>query len=278
MSNETVTHSILKAKGPLLEWAEDTVVREVPLTIHYNGEEIVTLLCSPSQIEELVLGFLLNEGFIRFPEDVYDIRYDPTDHFVWVEGQTCPLQKELMTKRFVSACCGKSRTSFYFANDALMVKPVHSTTRLPLREAYHYAQFLQSHLPLFQATGGIHSGGIAFQDEILLTSYDIGRHNVFDKLQGSAFRSGLNLENHVIFFSGRVASEILLKVAKMNVPILIARSAPTDLALAQAVALNITVVGFARDQRLNIYTVPERILTDEEFMAVQEASSTLQEY
>lgn len=262
MPNETVTHTILKANGALLEWVEDTVVQEVPLTIHYNREEIATLLCSPSQIEELTLGFLFNEGFIRVPEDVYEIRQDPTDHMVWVEGKPCVLQKELMSKRFVSACCGKSRASFCFANDALMVKPLTSTYSILLQEAFDYAKFLQSYLPLFQETGGVHSGGVGNEGNVILTSYDIGRHNVFDKLSGEAFRTNLNLENHVIFFSGRVSSEILLKVAKMKVPILIARGAPTDMALSQASALNITVIGFAREQRLNIYTCPERIICE----------------
>lgn len=260
MPNETVTHSILKANGLLLEWMEDKVVREVPLTIHYNGEEIATLLCSPSQTEDLVYGFLLNEGFIRVLKDVYTIRHDPVDHLVWVEGEPCILQKELMSKRFVSACCGKSRASFCFANDVLMVKPLISDHKISLQEAYGYVKFLQSNSALFDSTGGVHSGGVGHQGNILLTSYDIGRHNVFDKLSGSAFHTGLNLENHVIFFSGRVSSEILLKVAKMKVPILIARGAPTDMALSQAIALNITVIGFAREQRLNIYTCPNRII------------------
>ncbi|AET66357.1 formate dehydrogenase family accessory protein FdhD [Desulfosporosinus orientis DSM 765] len=260
MQNETISHTILKANGESLEWMEDTVVREVPLTIHFNSEEIATLLCSPSQTKELALGFLFNEGFIRVPEDVYDYRHDPVDHMVWVEGKPCVLQKELMSKRFVSACCGKSRASFCFANDAMMVKPLTSTSTISLQEAYYYAKYLQSHLPLFKATGGIHSGGVGWKGQVLMTSFDIGRHNVFDKLSGEAFERTLNLENHVIFFSGRVSSEILLKVAKMNVTILIARGAPTDMALSQAAALNITVIGFAREQRLNIYTCPERVI------------------
>lgn len=260
MTNETVTHTILKANGESLEWLDDTVVREIPLTVHYNREEIATLLCSPSQIEELTLGFLFNEGFIRVPEDVYEIRQDPANFMIWVEGRPCVLQKELMSKRYVSACCGKSRASFCFANDALMVKPITSNYHISLQEAYSYAKFLQSYLPLFAKTGGVHSGGIGCQGKVLMTSYDIGRHNVFDKLSGEAFRKALNLENHVVFFSGRVASEILLKVAKMKAPILIARGAPTDMALSQAAALNITVLGFARDQRVNIYTCPERIM------------------
>lgn len=259
MPKETVTRSILKAKGLVLERVEDEVVREVPLTIHYNGEEIATLLCSPYQTEALVYGFLLNEGFIRVPTDVHQIRHDPNDHLVWVEGTPCVLQKELMSKRFVSACCGKSRASFCFANDVLMVTPLTSTYSIPLSEAYTYIKFLQSNSTLFDSTGGVHSGGIGSQGEIVLTSYDIGRHNVFDKLSGSAFHTGLYLDNHVAFFSGRVSSEILLKVAKMRLPILIARGAPTDMALSQATALNITVIGFAREQRLNIYTCHDRI-------------------
>ncbi|MGI6119452.1 MAG: formate dehydrogenase accessory sulfurtransferase FdhD [Desulfosporosinus sp.] len=260
MSNETVTHSVLKAKGPLLERVKDTVVREVPLTIHYNSEEIATLLCSPSQTEELVYGFLYNEGFIRVPTDVSVIRHDPSDNLVWVEGKPCVLQKELMSKRFVSACCGKSRASFCFANDVLMVKKLTSTYSISLQEAYNYVKYLEANSALFDLTGGVHSGGVGHQGKILMISYDIGRHNVFDKLCGSAFRAGLSLENSVIFFSGRVSSEILLKVAKMKVPILIARGAPTDMALSQAATLNITVIGFAREQRLNIYTCPNRII------------------
>ncbi len=92
-------------------------------------------------------------------------------------------------------------------------------------------------------------------------SRDIGRHNVFDKLSGSAFRAGLNLDNHVVFFSGRVYSEFLLKIARMKTPILIARGAPTDMALSQAVALNITVIGLSTEQSLNIYTCPDRIVS-----------------
>lgn len=260
MPNETIKHRILKANGSEAQLTEDIIVRETPLTVYFNEEEIATLLCSPSQIEELALGFLLAEGFIRQPADLHGLRYDEEENLVWVTGKQRPLQSQLMSKRYLSACCGKSRPSFYFANDARLAKPQTSTLRLTLEQVYKYAHHLQTHLPLFQATGGIHSGGIASEGEILFTSYDIGRHNVFDKLYGSAFQAGVDLTDHVIFFSGRISSEILLKVAKMNVPILIARSAPTDLTLDLAEQLNITVGGFARENRVNIYTCPERII------------------
>ncbi len=260
MSNETITYTILKAQGLVVQSTEDTIVREIPLTIYYNKEEIVTVLCSPSQVEELSLGFLLTEGFIRQQKELFSLQYEPEKNLIWIEGQSRSVQKQLMSKRFLSACCGKSRSSFYFANDASLAKPQTSTIRISLEEAYSYIDYLSTHLPIFQTTGGVHSGGIARNGEVLMSSYDIGRHNVFDKLFGQAFRSGIDLSDHVIFFSGRISSEILLKVAKMNIPIVIARSAPTDLALNLASDLQITVVGFARQNRLNIYTHPERII------------------
>lgn len=257
MTNKTTTCSIIKTTGFQAETTEDVVVRETSITLYYNQVEIATLLCSPSDIEELALGFFLTEGFIESRDDLYTLRYVQDSNIIWAEGRTL---SDPTGHRFLSACCGKSRASFAFANDARLAKPQASQARLSLEEAYTYADYLQTHLPLFQATGGIHSGGIAYQGEILFTSYDIGRHNVFDKLFGKAFRAGIDLSDHIIFFSGRVSSEILLKVAKMNIPVLIARSAPTDLALTLARNLNITVAGFARNNRLNIYTCPERLL------------------
>ncbi|MDI6878969.1 MAG: formate dehydrogenase accessory sulfurtransferase FdhD [Desulfitobacteriaceae bacterium] len=257
MSNETTTCSIIKITGLQAENTEDIVVLETSITLYYNQVEIATLLCSPSDIEELALGFFFSEGFIESRDDLYTLRYVQDSNIIWAEGRTLP---DPTGHRFLSACCGKSRASFAFANDARLAKPQASQVRLSLEEAYTYADYLQTHLPLFQATGGIHSGGIAYQGEILFTSYDIGRHNVFDKLFGKAFQAGIDLSDHIIFFSGRVSSEILLKVAKMNIPVLIARSAPTDLALTLARDLNITVAGFARNNRLNIYTCPGRLL------------------
>lgn len=233
MLKDTITYPIFKARGSVVQATEDIIVREIPLTIFFNNEEIATVLCSPSQIEELSIGFLLTKGFIRNQEDLFSLKYEPENNLIWIEGQT---------------------------NEAFLLKPQNSPLKIPLEEAYKYAEYLSTHSALFQATGGVHSGGIARGGDVLLSSYDIGRHNVFDKLFGQAFKTGLDLTDHVIFFSGRISSEILLKVAKMNMPVVIARSAPTDLALKLADELGITVLGFARQDRVNIYTHPHRII------------------
>jgi FdhD protein len=238
---------------------DDTIVREVPITIYFNKEEIATILCSPSQVKELTVGFLVSEGFIRDMGDLFTLGHHCEENSVRVEGRPQPGQAGRMSRRAMSSCCGKSRISFNFENDRSLVRVQGSTTRIPLEEAIFYANYLENNSPLFKETGGIHNGGIGFGGDVRFTCYDIGRHNVLDKILGRAQMQGLDLSDHVLFFSGRVSSEILLKVAKMNIPILVSRSAPTDMALALAEDLNITVAGFARGDRMNIYTCPERI-------------------
>ncbi len=231
----------------------------VPITIFFNKEEIVTILCSPDQIRELTIGFLVSEGFIRARDDLYTIGHHCEENIIRVEGKPRPAQKTAMNRRVMSACCGKSRASFNFENDASLVSAQRSEVRVPLDEATFYANFLDQNSSLFRETGGIHNGGVGFSGEVRYICHDIGRHNVLDKILGRAYLLNLDLADHVLFFSGRVSSEILLKVAKMNIPILVARSAPTDLAVALAEDLNITLIGFARGDRLNIYSSPERI-------------------
>lgn len=259
MIEETIRLPVIKVRGRKKWQMRDTVVREVPLTIYFNKEEIVTVLCSPSQMRELTIGFLISEGFIRQRSDLYTIGHHCEENVIRVEGRARPAQKSAMNRRVMSACCGKSRASFNFENDAELVRVQDATSRIPLQEAVYYANYLEENSELFKETGGLHNGGIGLGGEVRYVCHDIGRHNVLDKLLGRSYLLDLDLSGHVLFFSGRVSSEILLKVAKMNIPILVARSAPTDLALALAEDLNITVVGFARGDKLNIYTCPERI-------------------
>jgi len=110
----------------------------------------------------------------------------------------------------------------------------------------------------------VHSAALADDERVLIFQQDIGRHNTLDKIMGQCFLKEIQLDDKVIVFSGRVSSEILLKAAKMGVPILISRSAPTDLALELADDLGITVIGFARGDKFNIYTHYHRVLVEDD--------------
>ena len=259
MIAETVSLPVIKIIGTEKQLAEDVIVREVPITIYFNKEEIVTILCSPNQIRELAVGFLVSEGFIKNLEDLYTIGHHCEENIIRVEGRPRPGQQEILQRRIMSSCCGKSRVSFNFENDGSLVKVQDSKVQITLDEALYFANYLDQNSAIFKETGGTHNGGVGCSKKVRYACYDIGRHNVLDKIMGQAILQGLDLADQVLFFSGRVSSEILIKVAKMNISVLIARSAPTDMTIALAEDLNITLIGFARGNRMNIYTCPERI-------------------
>jgi FdhD protein len=115
---------------------------------------------------------------------------------------------------------------------------------------------------VFRTTGGAHSAALCREGEIVVFAEDIGRHNAVDKIFGRCLLDSIGTDGGVIVTSGRISSEILLKVGKRNIPILISKSAPTDLGVKLADDLGITLVGFVRGRRMNIYTHSWRVRAD----------------
>src|SRR5699024_12303025 len=111
----------------------------------------------------------------------------------------------------------------------------------------------------FQRTGGVHNAALCTPDDMLTVRTDIGRHNVLDKIYGNILENKIRLVDKLIVFSGRLSSEVLLKISKIGAGIIISKSAPTDLALQLANDLGITVIGFARAGKMNVYTHSHRI-------------------
>jgi FdhD protein len=203
---------------------------------------------------------LATVGIIQQVSDIKNLAVDALQGIIQVEtvtGET--VAEKMFLKRYLTACCGKGRSAFYFANDVLTARTVSSEVVLTPEAIIHYSQMLEDQSELFRTTGGVHSGALVHADKIIFYSQDIGRHNVFDKLYGRCLIEGISTEDKILVFSGRVSSEILLKVSKMNISVIIARSAPTSLALEIAEELGITVIGFARGQRFNIYTHSRRV-------------------
>lgn len=238
--------------------AEDTVVREFPLTIILNNQELVTLLCSPAKLRYLALGFLASEGLIREKADVKSLLLDDRRGVVRVEtaGPT-PIEQGSVFKRFITSGCGKG-AAFYSAVDAAQAK-VESATRIAPDQVFSLMKDFQTRSDIFRETGGVHSAALAEGDRILVFCEDIGRHNAIDKIFGECLWEGIPTRDRIILTSGRISSEILFKVAKRGIPILISRSAPTDLAVKTGGDLGITVIGFARGRRMNIYSHPDRV-------------------
>jgi FdhD protein len=255
------TRMVLKETRAGFVYVRDEVATEWPLTVMVNGAELVTLVCTPTHLEELVVGFLHSEGVVRQPEEILDLAFgadvDRVD--VLVARAVEELRESLFTRRYITSCCGKGRASVYFANDAELVRPVEADVHLRPDQCRALIRRLQEGSEVFQRTGGVHNACLASPDEVLVARCDIGRHNALDKLYGYALLHGLPVADKVIAFSGRVSSEVLTKAAKIGVSVVLSKSAPTELALALADELNLTVVGFVRGDGMNVYTHPERI-------------------
>jgi FdhD protein len=263
VSRGTQLRPLIKVVGREVMETEDLVIEEAPLTVYLNGKELVTMLCTPGEERFLVQGFLTLEGMIKTTADITKMTVDIKQGIVWVDtlqGNT-PSEK-LFLKRYLTACCGKGSTAFYFANDTWTAKKVTGEVKITPQEVYDYSRALNDASEIFKMTGGVHSGAIAAGGRFIYYSHDIGRHNVFDKLYGHCLLDELPLEDKVIVFSGRVSAEIVLKVSKMNMPMIISRAAPTTLALDLAEELGVTVIGFSREERLNVYTHAHRVVRE----------------
>jgi len=251
--------SIQKVENGIFEQQKDEIVVEFPLTIVVNQEEFATIVCSPSSLEELAIGFLASEGIIRSIRDIKSFSIDETRGFIYVElHQKLQNLKENVSKRFIGSCCGKSR-QFYFYNDVKTAKTVMKKVIISFEQCFQLMEQLKNESTIFHRTGGIHNGALCSNEKLIKSFTDIGRHNVLDKIYGFCLKNNIYMGDKVIAFSGRISSEVLLKVSKMGCGILLSKSAPTDLALQLANDLNITTVGFIRGNKLNIYTHDERI-------------------
>jgi len=253
---------ILKISGARVEGVIDEVASELPVRLVLNGAPLVTLLATPSELEELAVGFLLSEGVLREKASVQGIEVSEKDAAVHVSLSDLPDDWErLFEKRSISSGCGKGVTftnyRASFADRIPFTGPMVS-----LGDLRRQLDTFRSISRLYLETGGVHSAALSDGKEILFFSEDIGRHNAVDKLIGKAFLASVPLENKVLLTSGRVTSEIVTKAGRNRFPVLISRAAPSCMAISYAEDMGITLVGFARADRMNIYTWPKRIALD----------------
>lgn len=251
--------SITRVDGDRRELVGDQVVIEAPLTIYLNGNELVTLLCTPEKIDCLALGFLRSEGFVTAMDEVKSLRLRPEEGLVEVELKDQKgLEEKLFGKRTITSGCGKG-TIFYNVLDSLRSTPLTGELTISATRVWELNGELQKNALLFKTTGGVHSAALADCDQLLYFHEDIGRHNAVDKIVGECLLNGITTGDKALFTSGRLSSEILLKAAKLQIQLIVSRAAPTSLSVELAEALNITLVGFVRGRRMNIYSHPWRI-------------------
>lgn len=250
---------IIKYDNGMVLPLEDMVVKEYALTIMLDGEEFITLLCTPSSLDCLTVGFLLSESIIKSKSDIKRIRIDEEKGIAEVSTiESSMIAKNLHGKRTMTTGCGKGST-FYNAVDSISCRKIIGSMEIDAKAILELMRDFNKRSELFMNTGGVHSVALGTDTDIMLFHEDVGRHNAMDKIVGEASLKDIELSDKIVLTSGRVSSEMLIKAAKAQIPVIVSRSAPTDLAVELASQLGITVIGFARGQRMNIYSNPERI-------------------
>jgi FdhD protein len=236
--------------------AHDVVAVEEPLEIRIGGEPVAVTMRTPGHDEELALGFCLSEGLA--PEDA-SLPDDFAANAVEVRAPSFDPARLRRSFYTTSSCgvCGKG------ALEAVAVEAprVESALRVPATVVAGLPERLRVAQAAFAATGGLHATGLFRADgELLCAREDVGRHNAMDKIVGWAFRAGLlPLAEAILCVSGRLSFELVQKAAVAGCPLLVAVGAPSSLAVDLAEDRGITLCGFVRDGRVNVYSETWRI-------------------
>jgi len=232
---------------------EDAVADERRLRILLNGKEVVKMYCSPVMIRELVAGFLTTEGIVNggWCSERMSVLYDEDIVVdVPVEGEV-----RLDGAARTSGCVGGMTFERPLDNGR-----IQDDLRIGIQELREIFRLFQTQSGLYNLTGCIHSAAISDGKHIVVCAEDIGRHNAVDKVIGYCVLEHIALHDKIILVSGRLSSEMAAKCARWGIPIVVSRAAPTALAMNIAEKRGITMIGFMRGTRLNIYTHPDRIV------------------
>lgn len=247
-----IRRRISRNAGSSFEEIVDSIALEKRLRVSVNGKEVLSLYCTPLMVRELVVGMFMTEDIIKgaWCAERMSIEYRD-DVFVDI-----PAEGEVSTDGAVitSGCIG----GITFPK-RLNLRETGDPFRIEAAALKDLFRKFQNASELYKLTGCVHSAGLSDGDTILCLAEDIGRHNAVDKIIGYAILEHIPFEGKVMLASGRLSSEIVSKCAKWGIPLVASRTSPTSLAVEIAEKSGVTVVGFIRADRFNVYTHPERI-------------------
>jgi len=261
-TNSSVEHTMTV---DIMDEYGDTMTKEIacehPLTIYLNWVEIVTVMTLGARPADLVLGYLKNQGFI---EDIAAIEsviidWDTNSAAVITRENTDGLEDKL-SKKTVTSGCGQGTM---FGN--VMKKLEGITLPQPtLRQSklYGLLEALTHHNATYKAAGAVHGCAVCRDTEILSFVEDVGRHNAVDTLAGEMWLKGQTGEDKIFYTTGRLTSEMVIKVAQMGIPVLLSRSGATQMGYDLATKLGITMVARAKGNRFQVYNGMANLILD----------------
>ncbi|MGD9552490.1 MAG: formate dehydrogenase accessory sulfurtransferase FdhD [Candidatus Caldatribacteriota bacterium] len=231
----------------------DLVAKEIVLSIYVNQKNLVTLNCSPGNLKYLAVGFLYTMGIIRDKKDIVlvktgrkSVHFQIKNPLLSFEDLTSPNNLKNIKQSMLRQ---KSYSNLKEDNLKININTIYTLMRTVEEKAV-----------FFKLTGGVHSCALAdINGSLRLFCEDISRYNTIDRILGEALLKDINMDDKVMLTSCRITSGIMQKIVTGNISIVISRSAPTDYAVKLAKREGITLIGFARKERMNIYSHPERV-------------------
>ena len=244
------------------------VVMERPLTIYLNRQEIVTAMTIGDYPEYLALGFLLNQGMLRHDDNVTAVDFDEELDVVVVRtARETDYEDKLKKKTRTSGCA--VGTVFGDMMEGLENVRLPAT---PVRTSWLYAlaHEINTAPSLYLEAGAIHGTVLCQQDRPLVYMEDVGRHNAVDKVAGWMFREGAGAEDKILYTTGRLTSEMVIKTAQMGIPVLASRSGFTAWGVEIARQVGLTLIGRMRGKRFVCLSGAERLEWDADLASVAE--------
>lgn len=236
------------------QWSDTStaVPREMALTVYVNTKELVTILCSPTKLNCLVVGFLYSEGIISGMSEIASMRVCEEDSLADVKLNKPDFQ--LPERRILASGCGGGIS---FSTER---KRIDSDLRVASGEILSLMKQLNEQAELYRFCGGVHTSALGDKSSLQVIAEDIGRHNTLDKIMGECLLTKLSTRDKLLLTTGRISSEMLSKASRMETPIVVSRSSPTDRSILFAQDMGITLIGYVRGSRLSVYSHKERVL------------------
>lgn len=251
----------INTKKQTIKQKIDYVAEEKALHIYLNKRHYGTILCSPDQQKEMVLGHLLAEGVLTSTDEIEELSLKK-DGILTLKPNIDAEQRISMSHRFsrkiVSACGSPDyRTLSEIVKNVPKLK---STIKVDSEIIYQAVTNLNKVSQKFNITGGVHAAAVYSKDgKLLFLAEDVGRHNAIDKVIGAGALNHVSFSQCFLAVSGRLTGDLVLKAARMKIAVVASLAAAISSGLDVAKITKVTLVGFARDKRMNVYTYPERI-------------------
>ncbi|MEM3696878.1 MAG: formate dehydrogenase accessory sulfurtransferase FdhD [Candidatus Bathyarchaeia archaeon] len=236
------------------------MAEEKPLHIFLNKTHYATILCSPSNLKELAIGHLLSEGILKSIEEIEEVNLKNENCHVKIKSHINVekrLKLSMHFSRIITSACG---TSFAYPFSGKIPK-INSNLKVKAETILNSVKNLNFIAETFRKTGGVHAAAIYKNNgEIVAFAEDVGRHNAVDKVIGMAALNKTDFSLCFLALSGRLTGDMVLKAARVGLPIVASLAAALDSGIAIAKDVGLTLIGFVRGNRINIYSFSERVI------------------